>query len=78
MKKIIFALLVVSIVSCGKKRCYTCTTTDYSQSGTIAQPFEKCGTDRQIERFIKNNTHRTNADTNVISPNDVITRCQLQ
>lgn len=70
--------MCLAVISCGKKRCYNCTTTDYSKAGTTPQTFEKCGTDNQIERFIKKNTHRANADTNIISPTDVITRCQLQ
>jgi len=79
MKKIIFALLVVlSVSSCGKKRCYTCTTTDYSKSGTTPQSFEKCGTDNQIERFVKKNTSKKYDDPNLTYPTDIITECKLQ
>lgn len=77
MKKVIIVCLCLAAVGCEKKRCYECTTVDYSKMGTTPQPFEKCGTNNQIERFVKKNTHRENADTNVISQNDIITKCIL-
>ena len=70
--------MVVGFASCGKKQCYTCTTTDYSKSGTTPQSFEKCGTDNQIKRFVKKNTSKKYDDPNLTYPTDIITECKLQ
>ena len=73
---IIVACVVLCMSSCGKKHCYQCVTTDYTNLGVNPTFFEKCMTEKQKDKYVKDNTVRQNADPVIISDGDIITECK--
>ena len=77
MKNILIIVsLLIMFCSCQKKHCYQCTTTDYSLMGVNPTTTEKCMTEKQKDKYVKDHTTRKNADPVIISAGDVITICK--
>ena len=74
---IIVACVVLCMSSCGKKHCYQCSTIDYSQAGINQNVWvEKCMTEKQKDKYVKDHTVRHGENPNLVGPNDIITECK--
>lgn len=80
MKKVIFGLIViVSMASCSKKQTYLCQTWSSNASGGVVLPWvEYQFTERQMERWIKENSTDLDGNKSIITNGEQVAECKLK